>query len=162
MNMDRDTLKKRLEGCYVTVPTMFNDPEFELDLKATRGNVGFLIERGINADNAVLLAGGAAGDFSTMTFDERLAVAEAILEESAGRMPVAMGAQTTSTGELIGWSKPQGSWEPTSYRFRRLSTSPIRKRTSTNSSWRRQKRHRRWVSSFTTLSGPAATFPATW
>jgi dihydrodipicolinate synthase/N-acetylneuraminate lyase len=101
MNMDRDTLKKRLEGCYVTVPTLFNDPQLELDLEATRGHVRFLIEHGINGDNAVLLAGGAAGDFSTMTFDERLAVAEAILEESGGRLPVAMGSQTTSTRELI-------------------------------------------------------------
>jgi 4-hydroxy-tetrahydrodipicolinate synthase len=101
MNMDRDTLKKRLEGCYVTVPTLFDDPELELDLEATRSHVRFLIEHGIDGDNAVLLAGGAAGDFSTMTFDERLAVAEAILEESAGRVPVAMGSQTTSTRELI-------------------------------------------------------------
>ncbi len=99
MNWDR--LKKRLEGCYVTVPTMFKDPDFELDLEATRGNVKFLIERGINAENAVFLAGGAAGDFSTLTFDERLSVAEAILEESAGRVPVAMGAQSTSTRELV-------------------------------------------------------------
>ena len=85
--MDRDFLKKRLEGCYVTVPTMFKDPGLELDLMATRSHVRFLIERGINGDNAVLLAGGAAGDFSTMTFDERLAVADAILEESGGRIP---------------------------------------------------------------------------
>jgi 4-hydroxy-tetrahydrodipicolinate synthase len=99
--MDRDRLKRRLEGCYVTVPTMFKDSDFELDLEATRGNVRFLIERGVNAENAVLLAGGAAGDFSTMTFDERLAVAEAVLDESAGRVPVAMGAQSTSTRELV-------------------------------------------------------------
>ena len=43
--MNRDALKKRLEGCYVTVPTMFKDPDFELDLAATRGNVKFLIDR---------------------------------------------------------------------------------------------------------------------
>ncbi|MCP4750981.1 MAG: dihydrodipicolinate synthase family protein [Proteobacteria bacterium] len=99
--MNRDVLKKRLEGCYVTIPTMFKDPDFELDLEATRGTVRFLIDRGIKADNAVLLAGGAAGDFSTMTLDERLSVAEAVLEESAGRVPVAMGAQTTNTRELV-------------------------------------------------------------
>ena len=80
--MDRENLKKRLEGCYVTVPTLFDDADLELDLEATRSHVRFLIERGIDGDNAVLLAGGAAGDFSTMSFDERLAVAEAILEES--------------------------------------------------------------------------------
>lgn len=98
--MDFDILKQQLEGCYVTVPTMFRDPHLELDLDATRSHVRFLMERGINADNAVLLAGGAAGDFSTMTFDERCAVARAIIEEAAGKLPVAMGAQTTSTQEL--------------------------------------------------------------
>jgi dihydrodipicolinate synthase/N-acetylneuraminate lyase len=35
-----------------------------------------------------------------MTFDERVRVTEAIVEESAGRLPIAMGAQTTSTLEL--------------------------------------------------------------
>jgi dihydrodipicolinate synthase/N-acetylneuraminate lyase len=108
MFMDRGVLKKRLEGCYVTVPTMFEDPDLELDLKATRSHVRFLMERGINGENAVLLSGGAAGDFSTMTFDERLAVAGAILEESAGRVPVAMGAQSTSTRELVRLVKAAG------------------------------------------------------
>ena len=98
--MDRQKLKTDLEGCYITVPTMFRDPDLELDLAAIRRHVKFLISRGINAKNAVLLAGGAAGDFSTMTFDERKAVAEAVLAEANGRVPVAMGAQTTSTREL--------------------------------------------------------------
>ena len=98
--MDRQKLKTDLEGCYITVPTMFRDPDLELDLAAIRRHVKFLISRGINARNAVLLAGGAAGDFSTMTFDERKAVAEAVLAEANGRVPVAMGAQTTSTREL--------------------------------------------------------------
>ncbi len=98
--MDARRSKQRLEGCYITIPTMFRDDDLAVDLAATRRVVGFLIERGINADNGTLLAGGAAGDFSTMTFDERLAVAEAVVAEAAGRVPVAMGAQTTSTAEL--------------------------------------------------------------
>lgn len=98
--MDLEILKKRLEGCYVTVPTMFCDPDLYLDLDATRHQVRFFLEHGINEDNAVLLAGGAAGDFSTMTFDERIRVAKAIIEEVAGKVPVAVGAQTTSTMEL--------------------------------------------------------------
>ena len=53
--MDLEILKNRLKGCYMTVPTMFRDPELELDLEATRSHVRFLMERGINADNAVLL-----------------------------------------------------------------------------------------------------------
>ena len=98
--MDFERAKKRLEGCYITVPTMFQDPNLELDLAATRRNVRFLLDNGITEKYGTLLAGGAAGDFSAMTFDERLRVAEAVVAESAGKLPVAMGAQTTSTLEL--------------------------------------------------------------
>jgi 4-hydroxy-tetrahydrodipicolinate synthase len=98
--MDFERAKQRLEGCYITVPTMFRDPDLEVDLAATRRNVRFLIDNGITEKYGTLLAGGAAGDFSAMTFDERLKVAEAVVAESAGRLPVAMGAQTTSTLEL--------------------------------------------------------------
>jgi dihydrodipicolinate synthase/N-acetylneuraminate lyase len=98
--MDFERAKKRLEGCYITVPTMFRDPDLELDLAATRRNVRFLLDSGITDHYGTLLAGGAAGDFSAMTFDERLKVAEAVASESAGKLPVAMGAQTTSTLEL--------------------------------------------------------------
>jgi 4-hydroxy-tetrahydrodipicolinate synthase len=98
--MDFERAKRRLEGCYITVPTMFRDPDLELDLAATRRNVRFLLDNGITDRYGTLLAGGAAGDFSAMTFDERVQVAEAVVAESAGRLPVAMGAQTTSTREL--------------------------------------------------------------
>ena len=98
--MDREKLKKSLEGCYITVPTMFRDPDLEVDTAAIRRHVKFLLSRGIKAGNAVLLAGGAAGDFSTMTFDERRSVAEAVVAEAAGQVPVAMGAQTTSTRDV--------------------------------------------------------------
>jgi dihydrodipicolinate synthase/N-acetylneuraminate lyase len=98
--MDVERAKKRLEGCYITIPTMFRDPDLELDVKATRRNVRFLIGRGITEKYGVFLAGGAAGDFSTMTFDERVRNVEGVAEETSGRVPVAMGAQTTSTLEL--------------------------------------------------------------
>ena len=98
--MDFERAKQRLQGCYITVPTMFRDPGLELDLAATRRNVRFLLDNGITEKYGTLLAGGAAGDFSAMTFDERVQVAEAVVAEAAGRLPVAMGAQTTSTLEL--------------------------------------------------------------
>jgi dihydrodipicolinate synthase/N-acetylneuraminate lyase len=98
--MDFEQAKARLKGCYVTVPTMFRDPDLELDLTATARNVRFLLERGIDGRYGTLLAGGAAGDFSTMTFDERVRVAEVVVAEADRRLPVAMGAQTTSTLEL--------------------------------------------------------------
>ncbi|MFN0193373.1 MAG: dihydrodipicolinate synthase family protein, partial [Aestuariivirga sp.] len=94
-------LKQALEGCYVTVPTPFGDAAgFPINTQALRSYVRFLVDNGLNAENATFLAGGAAGDFSTMSFDERVLVAETVIDEVAGRVPVAMGAQTTSTLEL--------------------------------------------------------------
>ena len=98
--MDFVRARKRLEGCYITVPTMFRDPDLGIDTEATKRNVAFLKSRGIDAKYGTLLAGGAAGDFSTMTFDERLQIARAVVEAADGDIPVAMGAQTTSTLEL--------------------------------------------------------------
>lgn len=97
-----DQLRRRLEGCYVTVPTPFADePGWPINEAALRAYVRFLIDNGLNERYATLLAGGAAGDFSTMTFEERLRVAEIVVDECAGRAPVAMGCQTTSTLELV-------------------------------------------------------------
>lgn len=101
-----EALKKRLEGCYVTVPTPFRDVEgLPVDEAALRTYVAFLLDGGLTAETAVFLAGGAAGDFSTMSFDERVRVAEVVIDAAGGRVPVAMGAQTTSTIELVRLAK---------------------------------------------------------
>ena len=97
--MDYAQLKKDLEGLYITIPTLFNDPDMSINEDGIRQHVSFLKSNGINRQNAVLLAGGAAGDFSTMSFEERVRVA-GIVKEAAGDIPVAVGAQTTSTMEL--------------------------------------------------------------
>jgi len=100
--MDTQKRKQQLEGCYVTIPTPFADePGYPVAEDALRSYVRFLIENGLNAARATFLAAGAAGDFSTMTFDERVRVASVVIAEVAGRVPVTMGAQTTSTLELI-------------------------------------------------------------
>jgi dihydrodipicolinate synthase/N-acetylneuraminate lyase len=103
--MDRKTRLDRLCGCYVTVPTMFRDDDLELDLPAMERHIRFLIEGGLQTGNGVVLVGGAAGDFSTMTFDERVAAAETVVQAAEGRFPVIMGAQTTSTRELAALAK---------------------------------------------------------
>ena len=97
--MDYSQLKKDLEGLYITIPTLFNDPDMSINEDGIRQHVSFLKSNGINRQNAVLLAGGAAGDFSTMSFEERVRVA-GIVKEAAGDIPGAVGAQTTSTMEL--------------------------------------------------------------
>lgn len=91
----------RLQGCYITIPTMFgDDADLSVDHDAIRRHVRFLIEGGATTGNAVLLAGGAAGDFSTMTFEERVAVWQTAIDAADGEVPIAVGGQTTSTLEL--------------------------------------------------------------
>jgi dihydrodipicolinate synthase/N-acetylneuraminate lyase len=99
--MDQARARKRLQGNYVTVPTMFRDEDLELDLPAQRQAVRFLIDGGIKEGTGVLLAGGAAGDFMTMSLLERAKVAETVVDAANGEIGVVMGAQTTSTRELV-------------------------------------------------------------
>lgn len=104
--MDFEKSKQMLRGCYVTIPTLFKDDKvLSLNLAGIQAHVRFLLEGGLNHENAVFLAGGAAGDFSTMTFEERINVVNAVVEAVGGQVPVAMGAQTTSTAELRRLSK---------------------------------------------------------
>lgn len=101
-NLERlKVLRDNLQGCYITIPTMFRDSDLEVDLEATRMHCRFLLDKGAAAGNAVLLAGGAAGDFSTMSLEERFEIARTVKEEVNGVAPVAMGAQTTSTRDLV-------------------------------------------------------------
>jgi dihydrodipicolinate synthase/N-acetylneuraminate lyase len=99
--MDYTRSRDRLQGCYITIPTMFRDDEdLSVDHDAIRRHVRFLVDGGCTTGNAVLLSGGAAGDFSTMTFEERVAVWRTVIDAANGQVPIAVGGQTTSTLEL--------------------------------------------------------------
>lgn len=100
--MNYENLKKKLEGCYVTVPTPFKDTEgLPLNFEALKEYVEFLLGNGLNKENCTLLFGGAAGDFSAMSFDERQSLAKKGAEIVDGRVPIALGGQTTNTQELV-------------------------------------------------------------
>ena len=107
--MNYDEIKKQLCGCYVTVPTLFKDTDLSVNQKGIEKHVEFLISDGIRERKGVLLAGGAAGDFSTMTLEERVSVCETVVSAADGQVPVAFGAQTTSTRELIELAKAAAS-----------------------------------------------------
>ena len=99
--MDQQQLRQRLQGCYVTIPTLFDDDTLAVNLPGIRQHVEFLIAGGIREGTGLILSGGGAGDFSTMSIAERIEVAAAVIDAAAGRIPVTVGAQTTSTAELI-------------------------------------------------------------
>jgi len=94
-------LRSRLNGLYVSVPTFYRDePGLPVNHDAIRRHVDFLSAGGCTEGRAIFLAAGAAGEFSALTFDERVAVARTVVDQVAGRAPVVMGGQTTSTYEL--------------------------------------------------------------
>ena len=99
--MNYENLKKKLEGCYVTVPTPFKDlKNLPLNFDALKDYVEFLLGNGLDRENCTLLFGGAAGDFSAMSFEERTSLAIEGSKIVNGRVPIALGGQTTNTQEL--------------------------------------------------------------
>ncbi len=104
--MDTNLVKNKLKGCYVTIPTPFEDKDsFPVNNTALREYTKFLLDNGLDENYATYLAGGAAGDFSTMTLNERLSVGEIVADEVNGKVPIALGGQTTSTNELVQLAK---------------------------------------------------------
>ncbi|CAN5818278.1 4-hydroxy-tetrahydrodipicolinate synthase [soil metagenome] len=102
--MDRDRTIARLTGCYIAIPTLFDD-DLELNLAGMRRHVQFLLDGGVREGNGVLLTCGAAGDFSTLSIDERLRIAETVVEAAEGKVGVIVGAQSTSLREAVAIAK---------------------------------------------------------
>lgn len=98
--MNREQAMARVSGCYIAIPTQFHD-NLELNLPGIRRHVRFLLDGGVRTGNAVLLAAGGAGEFPTLSFEERLQVAEAILAEAGDKVGVLLGAQTPNQREAV-------------------------------------------------------------
>src|SRR4051812_29136238 len=98
--MDRERARARLTGCYIPMPTLFRDGDLELNLPGMKRHVRFLLDGGVREGNGVLLVCGAAGEFTSLSVEERLRVAEAVLDEAAGKVAVILGAQSTNLREV--------------------------------------------------------------
>ena len=133
--VDAEKLKSDLEGCYVTIPTPFLDQDgFPINESALRKHIRFLLNAGLNGKYATFLVAGAAGDFSTMTFEERVRVTRIAVDEIGGACAGSYGrpdyqhSRAPQTG-----SRSKGRGAPDSFKFRALIISRTRKRTSKNS-----------------------------
>jgi dihydrodipicolinate synthase/N-acetylneuraminate lyase len=93
--MDRLAYREKISGNFIALPTPFN-ADFSLDLLALRRLVRRLIKAGYRTGNGILLVGGAGGEFHTLRTSERKQIAEVVLEEAGGLIPVVVGAQSTS------------------------------------------------------------------
>ena len=93
-------MKKQLEGIIVPVVTPFDQNE-EVDEKALRAMVGFLIESGVQG----LFPAGSQGEFFSLTMDEKKQVMDIVIEEAAGRVFVMPNTGAVTTREAVALSR---------------------------------------------------------
>ena len=98
--MDGQALRTKICGNYMALPTPFK-ADYSLDLAALRRLVHRLLDAGYRTGNGVFLVAGAAGEFSVLDMDERRVLAETVVEEANGRIPVVVGVQDTSTRRVV-------------------------------------------------------------
>lgn len=90
----------KFRGSYTVCVTPFND-QGQVDLAALRGYVDWQIDEGVHG----LVPLGSTGEFLSLTRDERAAVAEVVISQAAGRVPVLIGTAAEWTDEAISLSR---------------------------------------------------------
>jgi len=103
--LNQSQLAQRISGCYIPIPTLFHDGTLDLNLAGMQRHVRFLIEGGVREGQSAILVGGGAGEFHTMSVEERLQCAEAVVEAANGKVGVILGVQTTRQRDLIALAK---------------------------------------------------------
>ncbi|HTU21442.1 MAG TPA: dihydrodipicolinate synthase family protein [Gemmataceae bacterium] len=101
----RDKVKDRISGCFIPLPTLYQGADLDVNIKGMQRHVRFLLDGGIRQGNGVLLFTGAAGDFTALSVEERLRITEAVLDASAGKVGVILGAQSVNQREVIAMAR---------------------------------------------------------
>lgn len=95
MAITRKEARSRFRGLFTPLMTPFK-ANYELDLDGLKSNVRYLVKNGFGEnDTGVFLVAGAGGEFQVLSTEERKKVAEAVQQETRGRVPAIFGAQHT-------------------------------------------------------------------
>ena len=86
---------KKLKGPVAPVLTIFKT-DLSLDLNGLKKNVRHAVEMGMGKEAGMLLAVGAGGEFPSLSHEERMLVAETVVKEASGDVPVFVGVQHTN------------------------------------------------------------------
>ncbi|HEY3364042.1 MAG TPA: 4-hydroxy-tetrahydrodipicolinate synthase [Symbiobacteriaceae bacterium] len=89
-----------LRGAFPVMITPMNQDQ-SIDYAGLRNNVNFYIQNGVKG----LIPLGSTGEFVSLTKAERLKVAEVVLEEVNGRIPVVVGTAAETTQETIEYTQ---------------------------------------------------------
>ena len=83
-------------GTYTVMVTAFNK-DGQLDLNAQAQFTEWQVQQGIHG----LIPLGSTGEFLSLSAEERCAVAKCVIDTTAGRVPVLVGAGAESTDDVI-------------------------------------------------------------
>lgn len=89
-----------LRGAFPVMITPMNQDQ-TIDYEGLRSNVRFYLSQGIKG----LIPLGSTGEFVSLARHERFKVAEVVLEEVAGRVPVIVGTSAETTHEAIEYTR---------------------------------------------------------
>jgi 4-hydroxy-tetrahydrodipicolinate synthase len=96
----RNLSMKTFRGTYTVMITPFA-ASGEVDVEALRGFVDWQIEQGIHG----LIPLGSTGEFLSLDDDEKALVAETVITQAAGRVPVLIGTGAEDTREVVRLSR---------------------------------------------------------
>jgi 4-hydroxy-tetrahydrodipicolinate synthase len=91
---------KTFRGAYTVMITPFT-PAGEVDVAALHAFVDWQIEQGIHG----LIPLGSTGEFLSLDDDEKVLVAETVIAQAAGRVPVLIGTGAEDTREVVRLSR---------------------------------------------------------
>jgi 4-hydroxy-tetrahydrodipicolinate synthase len=90
-------MSKRFEGVYAVLCTPFTQDD-KVDETALRKHVRFLVDEGkIHG----IIPNGSTGEFTALSEVERKAIADIVIDEVAGKVPVVVGTASVSTKETV-------------------------------------------------------------
>jgi 4-hydroxy-tetrahydrodipicolinate synthase len=94
-------MAKQFRGVFAVLVTPFTEDD-KIDEKTLRGHLRYLIDEGkVNG----VIPTGSTGEFTALTEAERKQVADIVIDEVAGKVPVVVGTAAVSTQETIMYSR---------------------------------------------------------
>lgn len=106
--MDYEAVRKQLEGPMEGLPTIFNSDN-STDGGALKEVVDYMVDGGIRRGSGCMMAGGAVGQFMTMTIPERKRLHEQAVAATDGRVPLVVCCQESGTDQVIELTKHAAS-----------------------------------------------------
>jgi 4-hydroxy-tetrahydrodipicolinate synthase len=95
---------KKLRGTFVVMVTPFDENE-AVDFNAIEQNIEWYLENKVHG----IIPLGSTGEFSTLTEEERIKIAEFVIKKVNKRVPVCISTTANTTGKTIEYTKHAAS-----------------------------------------------------